>query len=296
MRLKVSFANISIGVCTTLAIAACTKKDQGDMPSNGTGIYPVLTDSSYTPSDPPVAATIGFFMDGWAPRTFTAPDTTVGIVPQGKATDSLTINLNKVVTKVSKYVYGNNSVLWMGQVVNQPNLMQYIKDLSPNIIRAPAGSISDIYFWNGTAARPKPTDAPDSIVIANGTKSSIAANPWYGGNTGSGTLSLNNYYSLLSQSNSMGIITVNYGYARYGTSLNPVAAAAHLAADWVRYDNGRSKYWEVGNENFGDWEASYRIDTSKNKDGQPMILTGALYGTHFKVFSDSMKAAAAQIG
>ncbi|MEI9958909.1 MAG: hypothetical protein WDM90_21935 [Ferruginibacter sp.] len=38
---------------------------------------------------------------------------------------------------------------------------------------------------------------------------------------------------MLSQTNSTGIITVNYGYARYGTSANPVAAAAHLAADWV---------------------------------------------------------------
>ena len=65
------------------------------------------------------------------------------------------------------------------------------------------------------------------------------------------------------------MITVNYGYARYGTGINPVARAAHLAADWVRYDNGRTKYWEVGNENFGDWEAGYRINIANNQDGQP---------------------------
>ncbi len=69
-----------------------------------------------------------------------------------------------------------------------------------------------------------------------------------------------------------------------------------MAADWVRYDNGRTKYWEIGNENFGDWEAGYRIKLSDNKDGQPEFLTGQLYGQHFKVFADSMKKAALEIG
>jgi len=101
---------------------------------------------------------------------------------------------------------------------------------------------------------------------------------------------------MLSQTGSTGIITVNYGYARYGTSANPVATAAHLAADWVRYDNGRTKYWEIGNESYGNWEAGYQIDVTQNKDGQPAIITGALYGQHVKVFADSMRAAAQQTG
>ena len=53
---------------------------------------------------------------------------------------------------------------------------------------------------------------------------------------------------------------------------------------------------EVGNECYGTWEACYKIDLSKNQDGQPAIITGDLYGQHFKIFSDSMKAAAAEIG
>ena len=101
---------------------------------------------------------------------------------------------------------------------------------------------------------------------------------------------------MLSQTGSTGIITVNYGYARYGTSANPVATAAHLAADWVRYDHGRTKFWEIGNETYGNWEAGYRIDVSQNKDGQPAIITGALYGQHLRVFADSMRAAAQEAG
>ena len=160
-------------------------------------------------------------------------------------------------------------------------------------MRFPGGSISDVFFWNAEK-NSKPADAPQNLTNADG---SAYNNYWWcGKNNDDWTLSLNNYYNLLIQTNSTGIITINYGYARYGTSTDPVAAAAHYAAEWVRHDNGRTKYWEIGNENFGHWEAGYRINTAANKDGQPEYVTGDLYGKHFKVFSDSMKNAAAAIG
>lgn len=253
-----------------------------------------VTDSIYNPVDPPVASTIGFFGDAWKARSFTLPAVQAGVVTTGSATDSLTINVNKVLVKVPPYVFGANSNLWSGEMNKQPALVQYLSDLSPNIIRGPGGSISDTYFWNGTDASPAPPDAPANLLNAAGV--SGPAGYWYGGNNASWTQSLSDYYDLLSKTNSTGILTINYGYARYGTSANPVAAAAHLAADWVRHDNGKTKYWEIGNENYGNWEAGYNIDVNQNKDGQPALITGALYGTDFKVFSDSMKAAALQTG
>jgi hypothetical protein len=277
-----------------LAIIAC-KKNAGPISSVGNKpVYPVITDSVYSPVDPSLAATIGFFQNNWKGKTFTSPAIVAGAVPTNAATDSLTINVNKVLVKATPYVFGNNSNLWMGQIVTQPSLIQYIKDLSPNIIRAPAGSVSDIYFWNGTTANPAPADAPANLLNASGTAG--PAGYWYGGNTASWTFSLSNYYNLLAQTNSTGIITINYGYARYGTSADPVAAAAHLAADWVRYDNGRTKFWEIGNETYGNWEAGYLIDQTQNKDGQPALVTGALYGKHLTVFADSMRLAANQVG
>ncbi|HLK27106.1 MAG TPA: hypothetical protein VKT28_00890 [Puia sp.] len=276
-----------------IAILIGVSCKKNSTPSGGNGGGNNNVDSIYNPVDPATAGSIGFFLNDWQAKTFAAPDFTAGTVPSvGTVTDTLTINVNNVITKVPQYVYGNNSNLWSGQIVTESSLMQYLKDLSPNIIRGPGGSISDIYFWNDTTSAP--ADAPANLVNADGSTS--AAGYWFGGNTASWTFSLGNYYNLLSQTNSTGIITVNYGYARYGTSADPVAAAAHLAADWVRYDNGRTKFWEIGNENFGSWEAGYRIDTSKNKDGQPLTITGALYGAHVKVFADSMKAAAQQIG
>ena len=251
-------------------------------------------DSVYSPVDPSIPGTIGFFNDTWTGKSFTAPPTTAGTVSAASVTDALYIDLDQVLVKVPQAVYGNNSNLWMGQMVTQPALMQYVKDLSPHIIRAPAGSVSDVYFWNGTDANPAPSDAPANLLDASGNSS--AANYWYGGNTASWTFSLSNYYALLAQTNSTGIITVNYGYARYGKSANPVAAAAHLAADWVRYDNGRTRYWEIGNETYGNWEAGYLIDPTQNKDGQPALVSGDLYGAHAKIFIDSMRAAAQETG
>lgn len=280
-------------VAILLLASACKKGDgPADLSTGQNTGGRSKADSTYHPSDPGIARSEGFFMDQWKPKTFTPAETTAGEVATGAATDSLTIDVNAVVTKVSPFVYGANANLWMTQIVNQPSLMQYIRDLSPHIIRGPGGSISDVYFWNRSSTGP--ADAPDLLLNADGSTSS--AGYWYGGNAASWTLSLDNYYQLLAQTSSTGILTVNYGYARYGTGPDPVAAAAHLAADWVRYDKGRTKYWEIGNESYGNWEAGYRINVSDNKDGQPEYVTGALYGTQFGVFADSMRAAAAETG
>jgi hypothetical protein len=288
--MKTLFVFISL-LC--VVASSCGKPGQSSGSSgHGGQPSPPATDSIYNPVDPQPAGSIGFFGNSWKAKTFTDPSTLPGTVATGAVTDTLTINVNKVITKVPNYVYGNNSVLWMGQIVTQSSLMGYIRDLSPNIIRAPAGSVSDTYFWNDTSAAP--TDAPATLLNSGGTPA--AANYWYGGNTASWTLALSNYYNVLAQTNSTGIVTINYGYARYGTSANPVAVAAHLAADWVRYDNGRTKFWEIGNETYGNWEAGYQIDITQNKDGQPAVITGALYGQHFNVFADSMRAAASQAG
>jgi alpha-L-arabinofuranosidase len=144
----------------------------------------------------------------------------------------------------------------MTQMVTEPALINHITNLQSNIIRFPGGSLSDVFFWNANPGV-HPPDAPDSLMDANGNK--IEAGYWYGKNSDWWTMSLDNYYNMLQQTGNHGIITINYGYARYGTGPNPVTNAAHLAADWVRYDNGRTKYWEIGNESNGTWEAGYRI-------------------------------------
>jgi hypothetical protein len=212
-----------------------------------------------------------------------------------KAVD-VNVNFSKRITKVSKYVYGNNANCYTGWMQNDLPLMKNINNLQMGVMRIPGGSISDVFFWNRKAVYENYTvksyDPPLNDIPS-------AITPWIGKriqNFENWSMGVDQYYQMMQMTGSTGMVTVNYGYARYGTSANPVAQAAHMAADWVRYDNGRSKFWEIGNEVSGSWEASYEIDQSLNKDGQPKRITGDLYGKHALIFIDSMKQAAREIG
>lgn len=283
------FFRSALFVALALPLAKCKKHNaQNPEPPqvDTTTVIPV--------TDPPVAATIDFFINDWQPKTFSAPEYSEAVVQPAPTNNIVTVDASSVITKIPRSITGHNANTWMSPMVTEPALMNHITHLQPHVIRWPAGSANDIYFWN-RAAGSVPEDAPAQLMNSNGTMQD--AGYWFGKIDNNWSASTDQYYQMRQQTgNHEGVITVNYGYARYGTSDNPVAAAAHLAADWVRYDNGRTKYWEIGNENFGDWEAGYRIDLSKNKDGQPEYLTGKLYAQHFKVFADSMRKAASEIG
>jgi len=295
---------VLIIAAVAVAIQSCKKDPAGNSGGGGggntattvsTGVGTGPGGTIVTGTDPSVTSTQGFFLSNWQPKTFTAPSGQSVSKPSASGAVSVTVDLSQIVTKASDNMYGNNTNPFMGQFVTEPVLMANITALAPKILRAPGGSLSDIYFWNADGSTvTAPADAPANLLDDNGNAS--AAGYWFGNNTQSWTVSLANYYSVLQQTNSTGLITVNYGYARYGTGPTPVQTAASLAASWVRADKGRTQYWEVGNENYGNWEAGYMIDITRNQDMQPAVITGTLYGTHFQVFADSMRAAAAQVG
>lgn len=234
------------------------------------------------------------FLNDFEFKTADIPQAVTAEKPIEPASVIVTIN-NDSLGKISKYVFGNAIAAWAGAHDN-PKLVEGVGLLAPTFIRFPGGSWSNGYFWNGLTS-----DLPDSIydgTTYNSTTKTAKKNKFWG-QTGKGgwQTTPNQYYALRKKTNvAQGLITINYGYARYGTSDDPVAQAAHLAADWVRYDNGRTKFWEIGNENGGPWEYGWMIDVTLNKDGQPQIITGELYGKHFKVFADSMRKAADEIG
>ncbi len=276
-----------------ISLVACKGKpatDNGGGTGGGGGGTPVI------PTDPVTANTIGFFMNDWAAKNFTAPSYIDVGKPTAAATSFVTVDAGTIITKVVPSIYGQNANSWMSDMVSEPALINHMTNLKPNVIRFPGGSLSDVYFWNAdpfNTPASVPADAPSQLLNASGA--ATAAGYWGGKNNANWTISLDKYYAMLQQTGNQGMITVNYGYARYSTATNPVASAAHLAADWVRYDNGRTKYWEIGNECNGTWEAGYRINTANNKDGQPQFITGTLYGQHVKVFIDSMRKAALEI-
>jgi len=225
----------------------------------------------------------GFFLDDWQGKIAEIPDYEMVDKPGNDASVNIYVDINQEVNKVPKYIYGNNAVCWGGNMNEHETVMTDINNLNPHVLRWPGGNLSNEYFWNLSEDQ-RPVDIPDEL------------DPWYGINDDGWQMSTDDYYDLLANTNSTGIICVNYSYARYGTGPDPVAKAAHMAAEWVRYDNGRSKFWEIGNENFGNWQTGYQIDVTKNQDGQPEYISGQLYGQHCKIFIDSMRAAAAEIG
>ena len=236
----------------------------------------------------------GFFLDDWQPKNARVPNSTQKEKPEGPVQAFVIADVEDEITKIPNSLYGNNANTYMGQIVDEPKLLNQIQNLSPNVIRFPGGNLSNTYFWSAPLDNP-PDDAPTRLIDAE-TGESYTASYWYGKNTQDWSISLDNYYRMLNRTDSKSMITVNYSYARYGTGKRPVETAAKLAADWVRYDNGRTEYWEIGNENHGPWQTGYLIDTDVNQDGQPERITGALYGEHFKIFADSMRAAASEIG
>ncbi len=229
----------------------------------------------------------GFFNDNWVPKTIevTAFDTVEPVTQP--ATVTVTVDADSVLSKVSKYVYGQNAGVWGGKLNQYDQVVKDLSELDPHIIRWPGGNLSNDYFWNATSKATCPGDLPPDFTYSDN---------FYGANKDSWTMPLDAYYDLLKKTNSTGMITVNYAYARYSTSEDPVLTAAKYAADWVRYDNGRTRYWEIGNENFGNWETGYTIDQSLNKDGQPKTISGDLYGKHCRVFIEEMRKAAKEVG
>ena len=274
-------------------ILSCKKSTPTSTPPTPPGGVPGGTDTTIKPGvDPAIANTIGFFLDDWQAKTFTAPsyaEATLAVA----ATSTVTVDATAIITKIPLSEFGHNAVWWMGPVAGDARFIEPVTNLHPHIIRFPGGSSSDAYFWNGEQGV-NPPGAPVMFTKDDGTKEPAGFS--YGKTNYNWQCNLDNYYSMVQQTNNKGIITINYGFARYGTGANPVADAAHLAADWVRYDNGRTQLWEIGNENYGNWEWGYRIDVAANKDGQPEFLTGALYAQHFQVFVDSMQKAATEIG
>jgi hypothetical protein len=276
-----------------LLSASCSKtsKTLPDPPGGGTE-NPEPAPVVSVP-DPALSPTVGFFDKEWQARDFVAPDFIDVTPPPTSPAATVQIDASQVIARIPPTVWGHNANTWMTTMIAEPVFMQHIKALNPRFIRFPAGSGSDAYFWNAAPGQ-LPPDVPEKLVSSDGSLKDPGY--WFGRTNQSWTASLDDYYAVLKATNSIGVLTVNYGYARYGTGEDPVAAAAHLAADWVRYDKGRTRYWEIGNETYGDWEWGYRIDPALNKDGQPEFVNGELYAKHVKVFADSMRRAAAEIG
>jgi hypothetical protein len=145
----------------------------------------------------------------------------------------VTVNAAEGQGTIPGTAYGLNSAVWDAQM-NVPQVQDLLKAANVGMLRYPGGSYGDIYHWQDNSA-PGGYVAPGTDFDAfMGTVKKLGAQPMLIANYGSGT--------------------------------------PQEAADWVRYANVTkgygAKYWEVGNELYGNghygsgWETDQHADTS----------------------------------
>ena len=161
----------------------------------------------------------------------------------------VTIDGSKFEGIIPSTAFGANSAVWDGhfQDAAVPDLL---RNAGVKVLRYPGGSTSDVYHWQ--------TNTIDG-----------------GGSAGTNTF--DNFMQVAHQVGAQPIITVNYGT---GT---PEEAAA-----WVKYANITKgyhiKYWEIGNELYGN--GTYGADWESDKHAQGP----ASYAQNSLQFISAMKA------
>ena len=104
--------------------------------------------SPLAPNDPPVAPTVGFFLDDWKAKSFDAPGSREGAVAAQEGAVTVNVDASDVITKIPPSVRGQNADSWMTGMISEPIFIGHVRDLRPHVIRWPAGSGSDGYWWD----------------------------------------------------------------------------------------------------------------------------------------------------
>ena len=197
--------------------------------------------------------------------------TTAKGLPSANPEATVNVNICNEVNKVRQSIFGQNAVGWQGNLNTSSEREQHWQNANFSLMRYPGGNWSNIFFWDG--------NLPTTILTESALNGDVS-------NLKSGTdawmLEPNEYPDLLSHTGADGMVCVNIGYAFYGTTSDPVTTAADYAAAWVNeYNNIQSlgiKYWELGNENYGPWQAGFDLATPK------------MYADACVIFAQKMKA------
>ncbi|TYB54750.1 alpha-L-arabinofuranosidase [Nonomuraea sp. PA05] len=162
----------------------------------------------------------------------------------------VTVNARAALATVPETGLGTNHAIWDSNLGTNETA-DLLKDAGMKVLRYPGGSYSDIYHWADHTA-PGGYVAPDT--------------------------DFDTFMRGVRRTGAQPMVTANYG-----------TGTAEEAAAWVRHANITKgygvKYWEIGNENYGNghygsaWEADNHADKSPNE-----------YARHVVAYSDAMKA------
>ena len=230
----------------------------------------------------------GFFLDDWKEKK--NPKISINdieIKVDDVATTFAITNVKDPLTKISKYIFGNNLGHWSNRkFLDNDDFIFNLKDMGIQVVRFPGGNASNDYFWDAANLNQCPEGTPSIIYKSNFKKST----PPKLGIQGNFRTRPEDYYELLLRTKSTGSICVNYSFSLYSEiddELERVNNAADYAASWVYEVNIKRglniKFWEIGNENWGKWQAGYNVK-------ERGIIDPKKYGQHCKIFIEKMKA------
>jgi hypothetical protein len=158
---------------------------------------------------------------------------------------NVTVNPKQRIRKVDRRMFGLNAAVWDGAYAS-PNTTQLLTELNNQALRFPGGSLSDVYHWQTNTSEGETfdwaTNFDEFVATAAATRAAV------------------------------------YITANYGTGTPEEAAAWVLYANKVKRHNVR--YWEIGNENYGTWEAD-----NNTRPHDPVT-----YANRFKEYWRQMKA------
>jgi Cellulose binding domain/Fibronectin type III domain len=173
-----------------------------------------------------------------------------GAIAAAGSTVNVTVNATEGLGTIPSTAYGLNTAVWDSQM-NTTQTQGLLKQAGVEMLRYPGGSYGDAYNWQNNTVQGGYVAPGTDFDQFMGTVQAIGAQP---------------------------ILIANYGT---GT---PQEAAA-----WVQYANITKgygvKYWEIGNEQYGDgiygsdWEANNYSDKSP-----------AQYATELLQYASAMKA------
>jgi hypothetical protein len=194
-----------------------------------------------------------------APAAMLAASLMLGAPARAQTTANVTVTAGTGLATIPSTAFGLNTAVW-GNLTDS-RVPSLVYNAGVTALRYPGGSTSDTYNWQ-----------TNSIVPGQGGY----ANPANGFDV---------FMALANKVGATPVITVNYGSGPTGSGGGTPA----LAAAWVQYANVTKaygvKYWEIGNEVYGNGEYGGAWETDLHAAHDPTT-----YGTNVAAFVTAMKA------
>ena len=231
------------------------------------------------------AATFAVSLSGIALATgLAASGAGAAVVPaagSAPAAVQISVSPGSALARVPGTAIGINASTYDASLTD-PKVPALLRDAGVSIVRLPGGTESDEYDWKTN------TD------VISGSHEAV---------------SFGQFMSVIRQAGAQAMVTVDYGTGNtIGQQDGSGETGPQIAADWVRYANIQHhynvKYWEIGNEVYGngtygaDWEPDAHCETSP---GGPAVTLGsepsqtydcgpAAYAANVKQYIAAMKA------